>query len=168
MITTNQINYVAGLLEGEGSFIQRESGSSALITIGMTDLDVIRRLLNIIKPNATISATDRGEYKTLYSFAVGGTLAIQWMMMLYPLMGDRRKTRIRRILSVWKSSNGVSHNTNPVTCRYGHPRGVVGKDFNYNLDGSKYCLHCRRIKKRKLRNITDPAKAKALGLVFAQ
>jgi len=105
MITPNQISWVSGLLEGEGSFAYYKVPT---IDIGMTDFDVLIKLSNIMSSNSNVNKHGidmRGDRKRLYRYKINGNLAIQWMMTLYPLMGERRKARIREVITEWKSSN---------------------------------------------------------------
>lgn len=105
MITINQIHWVAGILEGEGSFGLTNKGKSPAIWISMTDADVIERLRNIIDPSMSISITkdERKEsYKDSFRFTINSKKAIQWMMIIYSLMSIRRKAKIRDIISAWK------------------------------------------------------------------
>jgi hypothetical protein len=105
MITTNQINYVAGLLEGEGCFFVR--GGSAGIHLTMTDEDVVRKVKSIISPKSSVCVGRPKYYRQskVYTVNVTGFVAIQWMLTIYTLMGKRRKNKILEIISAWK--NGI-------------------------------------------------------------
>ncbi len=111
MITINQINWIAGILEGEGCFITLDLKYPA-IKIGMTDLDVIERVRLIMDKTRTIGKNSRKEnkshWKDFYHITVYGDMAIQWMMTIYPLMSIRRKAKIREIIDIWKNHNLVS------------------------------------------------------------
>lgn len=102
MITSHELRWLAGLLEGEGCF--HSSASSTCIVIKMTDLDIIEKFRIITKTThlkvTVIPGTDR--WKTRYSTSISGNLAIQWMMTLYLLMGIRRKAKIKDIIEKWK------------------------------------------------------------------
>ncbi len=106
MITTNQIHWVAAILEGEGYF--GIGNNSPRIQLAMTDLDVVEKAKNlldntkIISSHSAIECKDGSIRKTRYSLTLTGNIAIQWMMTIYSLMGLRRKTKIREILFYWK------------------------------------------------------------------
>lgn len=74
----------------------------------MTDLDVVEHVKNIIDKTKIISShaahegKDGSQRKTRYTFTLTGDLAIQWMMTIYPLMGLRRKSKIRELIHHWK------------------------------------------------------------------
>jgi len=100
----HEFYYIAGLLEGEGSF---GFYSGPTIQIYMTDYEPIRRLRHYMK--ADVAIRNRKNYstsqlckKTQYIFRVHGSLAIQWMMTIYPLMSPRRKEQIRNVITSWK------------------------------------------------------------------
>jgi len=108
MVTVKDIAWVAGLLEGEGCF-HLNRGRAPTIGIGMTDLDTIERFKFVTKGAQKIHKVEKTNSaiaqlrKPAYSFQIGGSLAIEWMMTMYPLMGLRRKAKIREILHGWKN-----------------------------------------------------------------
>jgi len=104
MITLRQIDWVAGILDGEGSFLITKRNNYPKIWLGMTDLDIVQRVRNIMNSSTKIINRKRiPKNKEVYEFHLSGSLAIQWMMTLYPLMSNRRREKIREILSTWKS-----------------------------------------------------------------
>ena len=100
--------WLAGLLEGEGSFILRRRGLPRL-AIDMTDRDVIERAACLLggarvcerKPNGTT------HHRPVYFLRVGCRQAVQWMMTIYSLMGVRRRAQIRVCLDRWKEGKRV-------------------------------------------------------------
>jgi hypothetical protein len=142
MITSNQIYYIAGILEGEGSFTT--NNGTHKISLAMTDEDVVRKVRNAMKLNCTIYHYSSMNKKDIYSFQVLGIKAIEWMMTLYSLMGDRRRQQISILLAGWKNKK---HSTN-INCRHGHPFTIINQDFKYEMSGVKYCLHCLKIKSK--------------------
>lgn len=101
------IHYIAGLLEGEGSFCYSHN-SGIRISIEMIDSDTIDKIKNIMSPSTRIGIYnhDLKSNKEKYHFIVSGQLAIEWMMTLYSLMSSRRKARIKEIINIWMS-NGI-------------------------------------------------------------
>ena len=91
-ISVKEIAWVAGILEGEGTFCL--NNDSPRLAVAMTDLDVVERFGHIVDKSKIISShsesgpsKDGFERKTRYTFTVIGDLSIQWMMTVYPLMG---------------------------------------------------------------------------------
>jgi len=97
----NQIHWVAGLLEGEGFFGLTKN--SPTIALKMNDVDVVEKFKSVVKTTDKIFREERLGGNPAYVTKLYGGPAIQWMMTIYPLMGLRRKAKIREILQYWKS-----------------------------------------------------------------
>lgn len=97
---TTDLYWLAGLLEGEGFFTLRRKGD-LLVGVRMTDLDVIQRVRDLLKFDASIHVEERDSCKDIYLIQIHGRRAVGWMMTLYSLMGERRKSRIRECLAGW-------------------------------------------------------------------
>jgi len=100
--------WLAGLLEGEGSF--RFSKRSARVEVSMTDKDVIERAANIMGTYCRDRGYMTRSRKPVYRALIGGEVAVQLMRSLLPLMGLRRRQQIISTL------NGSS-------ARRGQPKG---------------------------------------------
>src|SRR5437773_2144568 len=102
-----EVRWLAGLLEGEGSFFSSKSGTPQ-VDLTMTDQDVVEHAHTVMRATASIGrfqpASPPGKtYKPAYRCVVYGRLAAGWMMMLYPLLGQRRRAKIREVLQDWRS-----------------------------------------------------------------
>lgn len=108
--TYAELNWLAGLMEGDGCFTVHVKGPyrRPQITLGMSDEDTIRRAHAI----ATVGHVN-GPYTKMTPAGKPGKPVWRWtvsdqadaaglMMMLFPLMGQRRQERIRRILLDWR------------------------------------------------------------------
>lgn len=95
-----EIHWLAGLLEGEGSFIfgPPSSPGSVAIQIQMTDEDVIRRVSSFFGNKYHKTTPKNKKHKSIFSVCIRGTKARDLMEKLLPLMGERRSNRIRDIL----------------------------------------------------------------------
>lgn len=106
---TPDLHWAAGIIEGEGSFGFYPIGGKAFsprLQVGMSDLDVMERLRLILGIRAMIhrrKANQRAR-KAHYCMALSGKRAIGWMLTLYPLMGERRKAKIRDIIFRWRTA----------------------------------------------------------------
>jgi hypothetical protein len=102
IMTDIELAWLAGLLEGEGSFINQTSrwrGRRYIyvrVCIQMTDLDIIERVRTvtgvpnkIFEPKITISGR-----KQMYRFWIDGQKAYDLMTLLRPFMGHRRQGQI--------------------------------------------------------------------------
>lgn len=99
-ITT--LHWLAGLLEGEGSFIEQTDKYPARIALQMTDKDVIDRVGKLFNVSVSRSHSEKFKqngWKPTYAVHLRGSRAIEWMKLLQPLMGDRRKEKIDRVIN---------------------------------------------------------------------
>ncbi len=110
------IYWLAGLLEGEGCFITHVITKNTRngkfdykqfqFKLQMNDRDIVERAAALIGSNPTIHKREyRFHYnkKPGYEIHINGSLAIQWMMTIYTLMGIRRREKIREIIEEWKT-----------------------------------------------------------------
>ena len=115
MISTSQIHWIAGLLEGEGTFNYTTVGTdgkrgSIRVALSTTDKDILLRFANLlgfgsvctIQPYKSESGY-RG-YRLQYRWDASGVRAAGLMMTIYSLMGERRKERIRELLAYYRST----------------------------------------------------------------
>lgn len=110
------IPWLAGLIEGEGSF--RWHHRSPAITIQMTDEDIITRVAKlwdrpVYGPYGPYGQSKKQTWQTM----VTGPQAIGWMFTLYSFMGARRKQKIEEIVAEWKTRFTIQKDRKP-TC---HP-----------------------------------------------
>lgn len=104
MISTVDIAWAAGIIEGEGCFT-RNSVGSPLVQVQMNDRDVIERLCNLF---GTKMGGPYGPYgnekatKPRYRFYTAGPRAIGIMFTLFTFMGQRRRDRIKEIVASWR------------------------------------------------------------------
>lgn len=106
---TPDIHWAAGLLEGEGSFGYYPIAGgqcSPRLQVGMADLDVMERLRSLLGIKMLIHRrkANRLATKPHYCMALSGKRAIGWMLTIYPLMGERRRAKIRDIVAKWRLS----------------------------------------------------------------
>lgn len=114
-----EIAWVAGLLEGEGSFVlTKESGrkrQTLTVRCSMTDLDVINRLAGVVDGGAVNQdgyrngATRTAErYKRIYTWQMSRrTEVVELINLLYPYMGLRRQAQMR-VLIDYHAANSES------------------------------------------------------------
>lgn len=98
--------WLAGLLEGEGSFVQRGPRKELVIQMQMTDRDVVAKahfLAGMGKFYAyPRAADDKRGWKDVYLWNVANQRhAYALMVAILPFMGARRTERIRGIILEW-------------------------------------------------------------------
>ena len=100
-ISTTDLHWLAGLLEGEGSFFPGPPSQPHLpvISIQMTDEDVMQRVGSLLGRKPCASRPKRVDWKTTYQVRLVGSRAVEWMQLLRPLMGGRRQVQIDRAIA---------------------------------------------------------------------
>lgn len=90
------ITWLAGILEGEGSFVLRKPRQVG-VQVQMADRDVVDRVSKIFgkKTNGPYRDGRRPDGKDLYTAAVWGDAAVAVMKAIEPFMGERRKARFQ-------------------------------------------------------------------------
>jgi hypothetical protein len=91
--------WLAGLLEGEGSFLKPPPSKKNRIAVQveMIDFDIIQRVSQIVGLSIQ-SPKIRKNYKQTYKVVITGTKAFSLMKELFPLMGLRRQEQISEAL----------------------------------------------------------------------
>ena len=115
MIKRDDVLWMAGYLEGEGSFSSRKIGrllrgkpypeplpKYPIFSVMSTDKDVVEKV-STLTGFAVQSVKPKPNCKPLYRCVASGPNARGWMMMIYPFMGERRKARIKSVLAAWRA-----------------------------------------------------------------
>jgi hypothetical protein len=110
--------WLAGLLEGEGSFmmtsqsVQLVSGVKVYryprITVNMTDRDVILQAANMFG-NSVYRLPPQDGLKQQWRASTSGTHAASWMQRLYPWLGSRRRGQITRVFSEYNRASDFAN-----------------------------------------------------------
>lgn len=144
MVGKNNIAWLAGLLEGEGSFIctprKGKRGYRICVCLTMNDEDVVRRACQVAKVGYVTYVKSRNRW--YWSIQAAGP-AVNLMKLLLPFMGNRRSEKILTILKVW---NTLPRNH----CRKGlHEMSRKNTGYSQN-NGKKVrrCLPCQVIAER--------------------
>lgn len=106
MVTTSEIAWLAGLLEGEGAFAIY--GNSPCLQMMSTDRDVVgkacavtgAKLAGPYQPKRK-PGTSGEPYQQVWAMRFGGGRAIGWMQTLYSFLGERRREKIKAIIGTW-------------------------------------------------------------------
>jgi hypothetical protein len=136
------IHWLAGLLEGEGSFLAPppSNPNTPAIAISMTDEDIIARVAKIFETKYhRVSARLEGA-KTPYTAHLRGKPSHDLMRSLYPLMGKRRQAQIDKALQNYTPYNLQRHLT-PEQAQSikrmladGYPMRFITSEFNTTYD----------------------------------
>lgn len=114
-LSTKDIAWLAGLLEGEGCFRYR---TTPMIQFAMTDKDVVGLAAGLLGAKSVrFRKQQAAHWKPQYEVSIHGQRAAEWMMTLYPLMGERRQAKIREILAAWRLAPRVGKYVRTVETR---------------------------------------------------
>lgn len=104
---TVDLYWLAGVLEGEGTFGLGWHGRymQPWIRLAMSDRDVVFRAAQMLRTKVRADSRDarRLDAKQMWSCSVTSSRAIQWMMTLWILLGNRRRKKIRSVLEQWRA-----------------------------------------------------------------
>jgi hypothetical protein len=102
-VSTHEVHWLAGLLEREGSFMAGPPSNPRMpvISVHMTDEDVVARLGRIFARKVYVVRPRNPRWRTTYQIRVQGGNAVRWMTLLRPLMGVRRQAQIDRALACY-------------------------------------------------------------------
>lgn len=89
-------HWLAGILEGEGSFMAGSPSTPRMskIALRMSDRDVVERAAKIFGVAVTKNIPRQAHYKPMFQLKLSGKRAVEWMVILRPLMGIRRQGQI--------------------------------------------------------------------------
>ena len=134
----NDLYWLAGLVEGEGSFMapSPSAPNQPKISVSMTDKDVVKRVAKLFGTVVTPLRMARSHWRPAYLTRCTSRRAAGMMWMLYPLMGTRRKAQIRWAVRYYKPPALPI-----VTCTQ---QGCARKHRARGLCGSHYELRRRR------------------------
>ena len=112
MINICDIYWAAGFIDGEGSFTL--AGKNPRVSVPQLDDELLLRLKSLFtgwiykKRDISNKLSSNG----ISVWGITGSRAVGVMMTLYPLMSQKRKRQIEKVLLVWKStpnSTGSGH-----------------------------------------------------------
>lgn len=92
--------WLAGLLEGEGSFMKGSPSKSnqPVVSIEITDEDTANRVGKIFETKVYYLASRNKKWKPTFALRLRGKRAVELMKKLFPIMSKRRKEQINRAI----------------------------------------------------------------------
>jgi len=95
--------WLAGLLEGEGSFLASWDGQSSypVIKVEMCEQDVVERVADLLNTRLWVEAARTERWRPTYVAQIAGHQAAGWIGTLRPYMGLRRTAAIDAALAVY-------------------------------------------------------------------
>lgn len=99
-IGVHDLHWMAGLLEGEGSFYRTLSGNIRA-KMSSVDLDVVERIARLTgtKPHGPYIPRNP-RHQAYYMWYLDGRPANDFMLLLLPLMSSRRRMQIAEAIEI--------------------------------------------------------------------
>lgn len=141
--TEVDVAWMAGIFEGEGSIGIRASSPRA--EVGMTDHDVMTHFFEIAGigtlKGPALRLNGKDHWKPVTRWYCGGHDAIQFLQIIRPYLGARRRAKVDEAVDAWVMLRKQIRPTD-THCIHGHeltPDNV----FTYSSHG-RGCKTCRR------------------------
>lgn len=144
MVSSIQLAWAAGFMEGEGSF-SNSAKSSAKVSAAQVQREPLERLQNIFGGKIRSRNTRGFSNNSIWVWALPARRSVEVMMTLYVLMSPRRKQQIETTLNHWKAHKRILRPHGSDTCGRGH---ALTTDNVYMNGRHRQCKECKRITKR--------------------
>ena len=102
-MTTNELYWAAGFIEGEGCFLYPPGGTQ-IVEVRQVQKEPLERLAHIFNTHGSVISGKRDS--RIWRWTISGCKARGIMMTLYLLMSPKRQNKIREILQAWKKAPG--------------------------------------------------------------
>lgn len=123
--TTGDLFWLAGLLEGEGTF-DLHKGRYPRIRLAMTDRDTVGRAATLMDAKIRLSLHPL-PYKATWHTEISGERAAEIMREVLPFMGARRSQKIAEILGAVAFPGGQTNASAPGP-KVTRPKGILQAD----------------------------------------
>ena len=100
-ISNEELYWLAGILEGEGTFYsnRKKYGAQPIIRLCMTDKDIVERVSKLWGDKAIHKIVSHNPmHKDQWSVKLCGQECSEWLIILRPIMGIRRSQRIDEMI----------------------------------------------------------------------
>jgi hypothetical protein len=143
-ISTLDIAWAAGFLEGEGSFTYH---GSAVVTAAQVQKEPIDRLVTLFGGRMWLRQTRGFSLKPIWVWQPPSRRAVEIMLTVYTLMSPKRQSEIEFAVKRWSQGRMLkSHSSD--TCGIGHP--LVGSNIKW-VGKYRKCRYCLNYNKRRRR-----------------
>lgn len=152
MISLRNIEWVAGFLEGEGSFqCGGPRGTSPVVVASQIQREPLERLQRLFGGpiNLYLRKHKNPKYCDASRWGMYGGRAAGLMMTLYPLMSPKRKEQIREALASWRAGRGEFYNSLRTHCMAGHEFTEENTYRPPKFPKHRYCKACAATRNAK-------------------
>jgi hypothetical protein len=112
--TRLKIAWIAGILEGEGSFIVKAHGGGIVVCCTMTDLDVLERIQEFAGGTIYERKKQKEHHKQSWVWRVNGKKAYYITKQVLPYLLARRREKARKMMRVHENSHYIKSKDNQI------------------------------------------------------
>lgn len=144
MITTRDLDWVAGFLEGEGCFSWRKVRRSGTASVSAVQVQrwPLLRLQELFGGNQYLVPARQTGHQAKWQWELSGIAGAGLMMTLYPLLSPRRQEQVARALAEWKTRGVAARYRSH--CARGHLfDGTRISSYN-KPKRTRICITCHR------------------------
>jgi hypothetical protein len=161
MVTTTDLAWAAGFLEGEGAFWtsrKSKNGKSQIPHIGASQVQLwpLTKLMAMFEGGIHLQP-GRGKQQDYYKWTVGGPRAAGLCMTLYVFLSPKRQDEISRAIARWKTR--PPHGKYRNFCVNGHPLSGENLVTINHPRMKRGCRICRRAAVRRWQMVNRPTLA---------
>jgi len=139
------IYWIAGFLEGEGSFMR--CGGTITVQAAQVQKDPIDKLVDLCQGRVGYYERDNPKHNNYYRWAIYGEAAELVMKAIYPIMSSKRKAKIGELLSWYATRPGRNFvKSGRKMCRKQLHEWTEANTFIHS-NGGRTCRPCNRASK---------------------
>ena len=138
-ISLNDLYWVAGFLEGEGSFCK--NGGTICVSASQVQKEPIDRLKKLLGGGLNVFSAKNVKGSMYHRWQLYGKKAESLMKMLFPIMSPKRQNQISSALAWYASRPGCNYvRVRKTHCYRGH---LYSPENTYtNPKGKRECREC--------------------------
>jgi hypothetical protein len=158
----HDLHWLAGILEGEGSFLcsPPSKPNCPRISCNMTDEDVIARIARLLnaKYHKVRKKKRKPQWKDSWVVNIGGLRILQMMQLLRPLMSIRRQSQIDKAITSYDPARG--RRRREVTRRFSEDQLAIARERIRSGESMRsvaknYGVHHESLRQRLIHGIPD-------------
>jgi hypothetical protein len=147
MIDIKEVYWAAGFIEGEGTFsLSGANKNSPVISAKQVNLEPLCRIKNLFGGKIHGPYRRHDRHSPCFNWTLSSRHTAGTMMMLWPLMSEKRRRQMEKVLSLWRASD-IS-NVDKKYCIKGHE---FTAENTYTVPGKigRHCITCIKLRQTK-------------------
>lgn len=146
MTHTADLAWIAGFLEGEGSFYGNVADGKIIASAVQVNPEPLIKMQRVVGGRLYQYTNKRGC--TFWRWTLNGSWAVGLAFTIYPWLSRRRRNQVVAMVTKWKACPG-RNNSLKTHCPYGHE---YRPETIYLIGGRRNCKTCHQMWKRQPRH----------------